>query len=317
MTSSRRRPLGVRVVIAVTFGVVAFFGMPGQNAWAFSIPNHEMITRNALPPDQVDQLALAEILVGPPPGGGAMGSDAFPTEQFRHIDNSQNPTDICARGQQAWNTFSPVMLDGAQYTGNGLANPLTARAAFGALLHALQDFYAHSNWVEDNIVAGQLYRLAPPIFPTCNPADFPADLHTGYFNLQFGTEGCPPGGPPPGFQQCHSTLNKDSNTEPEGSKPVPGTNMTMFDLAAQLATTASTNMYQQLRGLIAGTDGDDSATCFFQASLPQCGGPGVVPALPDVQLPPGVALPAGLPALPAGVTVPAAVPTTGLGPPPN
>ena len=68
MTSSRRRPLGVRVVFAITVAVTAFFGSPGPNAWAFSIPNHEMSTRNALPPEQVDQLALSEILSGRPQG---------------------------------------------------------------------------------------------------------------------------------------------------------------------------------------------------------------------------------------------------------
>ena len=78
MTSSRRRPLGVRVVIAVTFGVVAFFGMPGQNAWAFSIPNHEMITRNALPPDQVDQLALARNTCRPAARGRRDGERCIP-----------------------------------------------------------------------------------------------------------------------------------------------------------------------------------------------------------------------------------------------
>lgn len=331
MTPSRRHPLGVRVAIVAAAAVVAFLGWPAQKAWAFSILNHEMITRDALPPDQVDETSMLQILVGPPPGGGAMGSDAFPTDEFRHIDNAKNPTDICARGKQAWNTFSPVLLSGAKTTGNGLTNGPGARAAFGGLLHALQDFYAHSNWVEDNIAAGDLYKIAPPIFPTCNPADFPTNLHTGYFSLQEGLEGCPPGGPPPGFQECHSTLNKDSNTEPEGSKSVPGTNMTMFDLAAQLATTASTNMYQQLRGLVASTDGQDAATCLFQSGLPQCGGTGSVPALSFASAPPIAPIPGvpavhdvvsaipGAQAIPGVQSIPGASSSSsdGLQPPPN
>jgi hypothetical protein len=308
MTSSRRRPLGVRVVIAATIAVVAFFGLPGQYAQAFYIINHETITRNALPPDQVDNAALAQILVGPPPGAGAVGSDAFFSDEFRHIDNATNPTEVCARAQQAWNTFEPVILSGAQSASNGLANGPSARAAFGGLIHAQQDLYAHSNWVELNIAAGQLDRLAPPIFPTCDPAAFPTALHTGYFSLQFGNHeeplsGCPPDGPPPGFQECHSTLNKDGPATPRGSQPVPGTNMNMYEVAAQLATTATTQLYQQIRGVVASTNGQDAATCLFQASLPQCGGA------------PNVPLPTELPPIPAGLTT--VLPTTGLGPPPN
>jgi len=329
MSPSRRLPSGVRVAIAAATAVVAFFGWPAPNASAFSILNHEMITRNALPPDQVDEVSMFQILVGPPPGGGAMGSDAFPTEEFRHIDNAKNPTEVCARGHQAWNTFSPVLLSGSQVSGNGLTNGPGARAAFGALLHSLQDFYAHSNWVEDNIAAGDLNRIAPSIFPTCNPASFPSNLHTGYFSLQYGIAGCPPGGPPPGFQECHSTLNKDSATEPEGSKAVPGTNMNMFDLAAQLATTASTSMYQQLRDLVASTNGQDAATCLFQSGQPQCGGSGSGPALPYSSAPAMPAIPgvpdvhellAPAPSAATGPSAPAgptASSSDGLQPPPS
>ena len=117
-----------------------------------------------------------------------MGSDAFASDRWRHIDNAKNPADICARAQQAWNIFTHLILSGSQPVGPGatvLANGPAARAAFGGLAHSQQDFYAHSNWVEDNIAAGQLDRLAPSIFPTCNPGDFPADLPTGYFNMLF------------------------------------------------------------------------------------------------------------------------------------
>ncbi len=282
MSSRRRFPPGVRVVIVAITAVAASFGFPAPTAHAFFIQNHEMITRNALPADQVSEAAMPQILVGPPPGGGAVGSDAFPTDEWRHLDNSITPADICARAQTAWNTFSPVLLSGSQLAGADLANGAAARAAFGGLLHAQQDFYAHSNWVEDNIAAGNLYQIAPPIFPTCNPADFPADLHTGYFNIDFSQEfpleGCPPGGPPPGFQECHSTLNKDGPDTARGSQPVPGTDMNMFDLAAQLATTASTNLYTQLRDLVASTNGENAANTLFQT-----GGPAwVLPALASV-----------------------------------
>ena len=65
------------------------------------------------------------------------------------------------------------------------------------------------------------------------------------------------------------SLNKDGPNTQRGSQPVPGTNMNMYDLAAQLATTASTNLYTQLRGLVATTNGDNAANILFQSGGPE------------------------------------------------
>jgi hypothetical protein len=249
MTVSRRLRRVSSAATAV-LGAVSALCLSAPSAQAFYVDSHASITRNALPPDQVSEVAMLQILNGPPPGGGAMGSDSFATDQWRHLDNSKNPADICARAQQAWNTFVPVILNGSQPVGPGatvLANGPAARAAFGGLAHAQQDFYAHSNWVEDNIAAGQPDRLAPSIFPTCNPGDFPADLHTGYFNMlysqKFPLDGCPPSGPPAGYQECHSGM--------------------------------TTNLYGQVHDLVAstvsaknpGVDGECVATKLFHPDL--------------------------------------------------
>lgn len=277
MTLTRRRPLGVLVATLAAIAAVASFGTPTANA--FYVKYHEVITRNALPADQVSQLAINQILVGPPPGGGVMGSDAFATDEFRHLDNSINPSDICDRARVAWDVFSPVVLSGSVLNGNVEVDGPGARAAFGALLHTQQDLYAHSNWVEDDVAIGQLDRLAPPIFPTCNPADFPADLHTGYYSIdfaqQFPLEGCPAGGPPPGFQECHSALNKDGPHTPRGSQLIPATNKTMYDVASALATRASTDLYFQIRDWVANMNGQNAAVQLFQQ-----GGP--LPSLRDI-----------------------------------
>jgi hypothetical protein len=282
MTTSRRLRLVLSVGAVATTAVATLVGFPTSTAHAFFIQNHETITRNALPADQVSSDAMLQILVGPPPGGGAVGSDAFAPDDWRHLDNSITPADICASAQKGWDTFSPVLLSGSKLAGGGSANGPAARAAFGALLHMQQDLYSHSNWVEDNIATGKLYQIAPQIFPTCNPADFPADLHTGYFSMDFSPQfpllGCPPGGPPPGFQECHLDLNKDGPNTERGSQLVPGTNMTMYDLAAQLATTASTNLYTQLRDLVASTNGNKAATMLFQSG----GSPANLPGLINV-----------------------------------
>jgi hypothetical protein len=75
-------------------------------------------------------------------------------------------------------------------------------------------------------------------------------------------------------------LNKDGPGTLRGSQPVPETNMNMYDLAAHLATRATTNLYEQIRGLIASNNGKSAAVMLFQAG----GGP----AGPNQQRAPGI-----------------------------
>ncbi len=277
MLRFRRPRLGFSVV-AVLGAVVAVVMALAVPAQAFQIQNHERITRDALLPLGVNQAALAQILVGPPPGGGAVGSDAFVSDEFRHIDNAPDPAAICARTTEAWNFFTPIILNGAEPTGPGgsqLVDGPGARAAFGGLAHALQDFFAHTNWVEDNIAIGQPDRLPPPLMPTCDPATLPAGLHSGFFAINADPanplSGCPPAGPPPGFAECHSTLNKDNWDTPRGGIPVPGANpfMNNYDLAAILATRATAELYYQVRALIVADEGECVADNLFQADRNQ------------------------------------------------
>jgi hypothetical protein len=266
MTSSRPARLGLLVVLAAITLVAALIGLPTPKANAFYIQNHETITRAALP--QIPNDVMAQILVGPPPGAGAVGSDAFFDDDYRHLDNAPNPTQMCTEAQQAWNTFDPIILSGSQLVGGGLADGPAARAAFGGLIHVQQDFYAHSNWVDT-----QGNQLAPQIFPTCNPGAFPAGLYTGYFELgappptvDNPLSGCPATGPPPGFQECHSTLNKDGPTTARGSQVNAATGMTNYAIASQLATTATANLYNQVRAQVASANGENAAVLLFGGS---------------------------------------------------
>lgn len=275
--SHRRKPrLSIAAVLAAAFALVCVWAAP--QAQAFQIQNHDRITRDALAPLGVDNPTMGQILLGPPPGAGVVGSDAFFADEFRHIDNANNPAEICARTQEAWNFFTPLILSGAQPSGPGgsdLVDGPAARAAFGGLVHALQDFYSHSNWVEDNIAVGQLDRMPPPLMPTCDPASLPPGLHTGFYALASNRDdplgGCPPGGPPPGFVECHSTLNKDAWDTPRGMMLVPGTNppINNFDLAARLATKATADLYWQIRNLVVSDAGECAAANLFQVERRQ------------------------------------------------
>jgi hypothetical protein len=59
----RLRPGLLAVGAAIV--VAAVFGLPAPNAQAFFIQNHERITRDALPPGEVDNTAMLQILAGP------------------------------------------------------------------------------------------------------------------------------------------------------------------------------------------------------------------------------------------------------------
>ena len=248
-------------------------------AHAFQIQNHERITRDALTPLGVDQAAMGQILIGPPPGAGAVGSDAFFADEFRHIDNANTPVEICNLTQQAWTFFTPIILAGARPSGPGgsdLVDGPGARAAFGGLAHTPAGLL-----LPLQLGRGQ-HRDQP-----ARPHAAPADAHLRPRGLPAGPahrilrrprpttttrwRGCPPGGPPPGFVECHSTLNKDDWNTPRGVILVPGTNppINNFDLAAQLATTATADLYWQVRDLVAADAGPCAADNLFQADRRQ------------------------------------------------
>jgi hypothetical protein len=89
--------------------------------------------------------------------------------------------------------------------------------AFGRATHILQDFYAHTNWVELAVERGQWQAIAPLHAPDCAAHDLPAGLTSGYFSLRYAApwqqfSGCPACDgqfvPPPGFAYCHAQLAK-------------------------------------------------------------------------------------------------------------
>lgn len=109
-------------------------------------------------------------------------------------------------------------------------------ANFGALTHTVQDFYAHSNWVE-------LHLSVSPI-PVWNldVASLPDGIVSGVFWLD-SPKLCGPGAP------THEELNKDNPTSQEGQKVVPdGPNQgkTLFELAFDAARRATEEQFARL-----------------------------------------------------------------------
>jgi hypothetical protein len=85
---------------------------------------------------------------------------------------------------------------------------------FGQYLHAIQDFYAHSNWIELQVAQNVVPPLAP-IQYGCDSSTLPNGLTTGYFDVWSPFDFCgptnaPAGAQPPprpparsGFTLCH------------------------------------------------------------------------------------------------------------------
>jgi hypothetical protein len=183
---------------------------------------------------------------------GNLGSDAYQFDKFRHFDSASSQADVCQRATDAWETFYSIMrraitpIDPPEY--NHVAGIARALSAFGMLTHSLQDFYAHSNWIEIHIDRGQLPGTIDGLFPTpCDMTTWPHNLQTGYFDLATGfIDGCPLWGetPPEPFRYCHELLNKDNDESRQGGKTVPGLTITYHKLAMELAAAHTAKLYQ-------------------------------------------------------------------------
>jgi hypothetical protein len=235
--------------LAVALSAACLTALP---AAAFKLGPHQQILQTAVGP-RIDTTTFNEMLGTLLSGLGNQGSDRYQFDAFRHFDSAPSTTAVCARANDAWNRFY-AEINGSVHPQNApeydqIAGITDARTSFGALTHALQDFYAHSNWVELYLAMGQQPPLATALFPTCVPAALPTGLETGYFDLAYGLGGCPNSPlndawfPPAGFGFCHETLNKDSDQTRHGREIIPGTNQTYHALAAQLAAAHTAILY--------------------------------------------------------------------------
>lgn len=143
--------------------------------------------------------------------------------------------------------------------GDALCNVLED---FGAALHAIQDFYSHSNWVDQP----QNVSIAldnPPGLGNSQPTDW-LDLSRDA-ELPFGViTGCYAGGDQ-GRAKCagrvtHYTLNKDLGTIPLQGPPGPartdrGIQSGNFERAVDAATADTRRQWAYLRGRLIATYG--------------------------------------------------------------
>ena len=229
--------------------VLAIVALAATPAFAFKLPGHEQIARTSLSPLGLPPNVLDTVVGSFVSGAGNLGSDRHQADAFRHFDNEPDPATVCTRANEAWAKFYGEMRSSVQ-PAVGPDDAVTQRAErarqfFGALTHALQDFYSHSNWIETFLTQNVAPPLADMLFPACTPSALPQGLQTGYYAFELTNwGGCPAGGPPPPYRYCHETLNKDNNSSIQGRKTTAPDGPTYHQLAVQLARAHTSKLYQ-------------------------------------------------------------------------
>ena len=177
---------------------------------------HEQLTRQAigdsLPPADLDRVVSANV------HQDTLEDEIFSHSQY-HFDNCAFPEGAAyIEEQRRIVEFQPG------------CRSETALDAFGRLLHAVQDFYAHSNWVE-------LHSETESPIPLWDLqlTSLPNGIVSGTWAAGHPKK-CGAGAPP------HSQLNKDSAESPEGKETVtkgPNAGKTLFELAYDAALRAT------------------------------------------------------------------------------
>jgi hypothetical protein len=242
-------------LLVVVLAVASTFVTSATIAQGFSKPIHGAITRNALRPGQdLDGNALERIVQA------NMDTDNNQTASERHFDNAPVAGVICGHWRAGVNTWLDEVVANVEPSDaekRTLKNRDLALDRFGMVLHATQDFYSHSNYVELGLpIPSGGFLLA-----SCDASTLNAQLQTGYFSLTSVTPpniGCPTFGdrptPPAGYQYCHSQLHKDDPDRPN------------HGLAVAYATQATKNAWEEVRRrIIAKYESDKTidAECLF------------------------------------------------------
>jgi hypothetical protein len=187
----------------------------------FDIQYHAALTDEACPDDPTIKANLCVIVAA------NVATDLDQFDSALHFDN-------CAFGPGAQRIYDLWQLIESRTIQE---NPFIL---FGTAIHTVQDFYAHSNWIE-------LHDTERPIpLWDLNVNSLPAAIVSGTFFLDT-PKLCGPDAP------SHAQLNKDNPDSPEGSKIVqdgPNAGQTLFDLAFGAALRATEVQFERLIGAV-------------------------------------------------------------------
>ncbi len=186
----------------------------------FQLQYHAALTEQAASNDPTIQANLATIVAA------NLATDLNQFESALHFDNCT--FDL---GVQRINDLWQLIKSDVQ---------VNRYVMFGTMIHTVQDFYAHSNWIELHVGQSPI-----PVWDLVLTS-LPAGIVSGTFVLDYPKE-CGPDAP------THSQLNKDGPDSEEGRKTVPsGPNQakSLFELAFAAALDATKVQFAQLEAVI-------------------------------------------------------------------
>ncbi len=155
-----------------------------------------------------------------------LGQDLHQVDSERHFDNCCFEEGV-EYIKEEWKTVE-------QETDFG-----SVLAAFGRLLHTVQDFYSHSNWVEIHLSFDPI-----PVWDL-EVNNLPSDIVSGTWIIGIPKK-CSEGAP------THSELNKDELGSKEGGKTAstgPHAGEKLFSIAREVALRATLEQFGRLKEL--------------------------------------------------------------------
>ena len=186
----------------------------------FQIHYHAALTEQACPDDPTIRANLPTIVAA------NVATDLNQFESALHFDNCTFDLGV-QRIDDLWQLIQSDV-------------EVNRYVTFGTMIHTVQDFYAHSNWVELQVAQSPV-----PVWDLVLTS-LPASIVSGTFFLDSPKE-CGPGAP------THAQLNKDSPDSEEGQKTVtsgPNQGKTLFDLAFAAALDATRVQFARLQATI-------------------------------------------------------------------
>jgi heterokaryon incompatibility protein Het-C len=191
-----------------------------ENRASFSLPTHIDLVSQACEGHFVTN-AIAKI------SQGNLLQDANQFTSNLHFDNCTF-AEGAAYYAERWNVIESA------------GDPITALHTFGQILHSVQDFYAHSNWVELHVDHSPI-----PLW-NFDESTLPNLIVSGTWSIGFPKK-CGSGVP------SHEMLNKDNPDTESGRITVqtgPNTGSSLFQLAYASALAHSKMEVRRFEGVI-------------------------------------------------------------------
>lgn len=176
----------VRLLFSSVLALIV--ALPAPSAFAFSAAIHEDLTKSTFTDAGFSAPAIKEIV-----GGNLITDKDEWTIPYAHFDNEQ-----FSKGARRLRDRFALATSAARS-----GNFRESRAQIGRCLHAIQDFYAHSNFVENHSAESSidLFQLEDPAAELGCDGRYPVGgLSSGYFPMESR---------PNPWKCTHKDLNKD------------------------------------------------------------------------------------------------------------